>query len=67
MGILVTIITVAFFDHWTCSLISKQGVVAWAETLGWGMSFTRTLLSAEERVSHYFLMLPSVLNPTTMV
>src|SRR6218665_863174 len=66
MGIFVTIIIVAFFAHWTCSLISMlalhcRGIVAWAKTLWCAVN---SLLSTEERVSHYFLMLPLVLNPT---
>jgi len=54
----VTIITVAFFAHWTRSLILKHavyGVVAWAGTLG---NAVHSLLSAEKRVSTIWLMLP---------
>jgi len=45
MRIFVTIITVAFVAHWTFS-----DVVAWAP-LG---NAVHSLLSAEERVYHYF-------------
>jgi len=55
MRIFVTIVTVAFFAHWTCSLISLQWCcwqfVAWAGTLG---NAVHSLVSAEERVSYYF-------------
>ena len=59
MRMFETIVTVAFFAHWTCSLISLQWCcwqfVAWAGTLG---NAVQALLTAEERVSHDFLMLP---------
>jgi len=54
MTIFVTIIRVAFFADWTCSLISMQWCFVCAGTLG---SAVHSLLSAEERVSRYFLML----------
>jgi len=60
MKILVTIITVAFFAQWTCSLMSMQWRSCMGGNSGECRSFHRfksmvhSLLSAEERVSHYF-------------
>jgi len=57
----VTIITVAFFAHWACSLISMQ----WYCCMGTLGNAVYSLLSAEERVSHYvffLLMLPLSFN-----
>jgi|SRR6218665_2075021 len=58
MGIFVTIITVAFFAHWTCSLISMHWRSCMGRkpgTLGFAV---QSLLSAEESVSLYILMIP---------
>ena len=63
MRIFVTIITVAFLAHWTCSLINKQ----WCWTVGafggnFGGNVIHSLLSAVKHLSHYFLILPLSFN-----
>jgi len=63
IGLFVTIITVPFFVHWTCSLItiSRQWCCCVGENVG-EANVVHSLLSEEEDVSHYFLMLPLSFN-----
>jgi len=51
MGIFVTIITAAFFAHWTYSLISMQWCSCMAGTLRYAV---HSFLSAEDRVFTIF-------------
>ena len=55
MGTFVTIITVAFFPHWICSLISMQycSSVGACMDRNDGVYAVQSFLSAEGRVSQY--------------
>jgi len=60
MGVFVTIITVAFFAHWTCSLISMQWCCCKVGDVGECRS--QASFRGRTLVPHYFVMLPLSFN-----
>jgi len=58
---IITVMFIMFFAHWTCSLISMHAAVL-LPGRGTLVNAVHSLLPAEERVSHYFLILPLSFN-----